>query len=200
VRQYGALAKVGEVVDELRVGPDEAPHEISADGIADQTERRRELLAIVWTETYGLSPKDGNDQTRAHLQAVVTNLAAVAKQRGFGYKLAKRLAPRSDNDPETAAYSALRATANAVADTKWVPQIALPARAVLWEINDNGAPRRDPALPASAAWIYESEATAAGFLSEVSRRSGAGEPLTSRATSGSAVSQDLISKAKLYPG
>jgi hypothetical protein len=122
----------------------------------------RELLAIVWGETWGLSPKDGNDQTRAHLQAVVTNLAAAARQRGLAYKLTKRLAPRSDDEAETAAYNAMRPTANAVVGETWLPQIPLPARAALWEINDNGAPRRDPALPDSAAWIFGSDAKAGG--------------------------------------
>jgi hypothetical protein len=122
----------------------------------------RDLCAIVWGETWGLSPKDGNDQTRTRLQAVIAKLAVAAKQRGLDYQLKRKLAPRADDAEAMAVYGPMTSTADAAASGKWRPEIALPARAVLWEINEGGSPRRDGALPKPAAWIFGSESKAGG--------------------------------------
>ncbi|WP_316189802.1 hypothetical protein [Bradyrhizobium sp. SZCCHNS1054] len=123
----------------------------------------RDVIAIVWGETRGLSPRiSGDDQARARLQAVITKLANSAKQRGLDHMLTRMRAPPSDNYPERAAFDTLCATANLVADEQWTSPTPLPARAALWEINDSGAPRRDPALPKFASWIYETGATSGG--------------------------------------
>jgi hypothetical protein len=122
----------------------------------------RDLYAIVWGETRGLSPKDSSDQTRTRLQAVIAKLALAARQRNLDYQFKRSPAPRADDVLAMAAYSPMLATVDAAASGTWRPEIALPARAVLWQLNEGGFPQRDGALPKSAAWIFATDAKAGG--------------------------------------
>src|SRR5262245_43958902 len=107
----------------------------------------RDLLSIVWGETSGLRPKDGADAARARLQTVVAKLAAAAKRRGMDGRLRRTPAPRADDPAALAAYAAMEKTVDAVEADTFRPDTPLPARAVLWEVNGQGLPRRDKPLP-----------------------------------------------------
>ena len=122
----------------------------------------QQLLAIVWGETSGLAAKDRNDQTLARLHAVVAKLAAAAQRRGLGGNLKQQLAPRADDAAAMVAYNAVSSTVNAVDTNTYRTEIELPARAVLWEVNENGAPPRDNLPPTSVAWMFDADVTSGG--------------------------------------
>src|ERR1017187_6873043 len=108
----------------------------------------QDLLDIVWGEISGLAAKDGSDETLARLEAVIAKLAAAAKQRGLDKDFERKLAPRRSERLAVAAYDALTSTVSAVEAGTWgPPDVALPNRAVLWEINESGMPPRDRAPP-----------------------------------------------------
>jgi hypothetical protein len=116
----------------------------------------RDLLTIVWGETSGLKPKDGNDATLARLHAVVAKLAANAKRRGLDGQLHKQAEPRAE-DPDFGAYAVMRSAVNAVGAGTWHSDTELPARAALWEITESGLPPRDRQPPETAAWILDDD-------------------------------------------
>jgi hypothetical protein len=116
----------------------------------------RDLLAIVWGETSALKPKDGQDATLARLHAIVGKLAAAAMRRGLDHQLARKPAPGAE-DSDFNSYVAMRSIVNAVDAGTWRSDVELPARAVLWEVTESGAPPRDRAPPQSAAWILDAD-------------------------------------------
>jgi hypothetical protein len=126
-------------------------------GMADQ-----ELLAIVWGETSGLAAKDRNDETLRRLHAVVAKLAATARRRGLSGDLKQLLAPRASDAASMVTYSAMASAVNAVETSAYHPEIELPARAVLWEVNENGVPPRDKVPPKSISWIFDADVTSGG--------------------------------------
>ncbi|NUU41566.1 hypothetical protein [Tardiphaga robiniae] len=122
----------------------------------------QELLAIVWGETSGLAAKDRNDETLRRLHSVVAKLAATAQRRGLGSKLKQLLAPRANDDVKMAAYNAVSSAVKSINADAYHPEIELPARAVLWEVNENGVPRRDKVPPKSVSWIFDANVTSGG--------------------------------------
>ncbi|UGY02526.1 hypothetical protein [Bradyrhizobium quebecense] len=118
---------------------------------------------IVWGEVSGLSAKDGNDQTLTRLEAVVAKLAVATKGKGLDKSFRRKLAPRASEKRALAAYNALTMTVDQVeAGTFGPPDVPLPNRAVLWEINESGMPPRDHPPPKAASWIFETGATHGG--------------------------------------
>lgn len=122
----------------------------------------RDVLSIVWGETSKLIAKSNANTDQARLYAVICKLAAAAKRRGLDGKLCKANAPPADNKPALEAYQAMNATVNAVDAGTWRSATPLPARAVLWEVNDRGFPRRDRSLPAAASWIFDQDVVQGG--------------------------------------
>ncbi|MGJ4912960.1 hypothetical protein ACQR10_29170 [Bradyrhizobium sp. HKCCYLRH2060] len=123
----------------------------------------QDLREIVWGEVSGLSAKDGSDQTLARLEAVVAKLAVATKGKGLDKDFKRKLAPRGSEEQALAAYNALKTTVDQVeAGTFGPPDVPLPNRAVLWEINESGMPPRDHSPPKAAAWIFETGAAHGG--------------------------------------
>lgn len=123
----------------------------------------QDLREIVWGEVSGLSAKDGSDQTLARLEAVVAKLAVATKGKGLDKDFKRKLAPRGSEEQALAAYNALKTTVDQVeAGTFGPPDVPLPNRAVLWEINESGMPPRDHSPPKAASWIFETGATHGG--------------------------------------
>ncbi|XUJ32238.1 hypothetical protein ACQ5SK_26730 [Bradyrhizobium japonicum] len=122
----------------------------------------QQLLAIVWGETSGLAAKDGSNQTLARLHAVVAKLAAAAQRRGLGGNLKQQLAPRANDAVAMVTYNAMSSTVSAVETNTYRAEMELPARAVLWEVNENGAPPRDNLPPTSVAWMFDADVTSGG--------------------------------------
>jgi hypothetical protein len=107
------------------------------------------LAGIVWAETAGLQPANGQAEVLAHLHAVVATLASRAIAAGTASQFRNPVALPVVGSPQ--AQTATAMTQNIDAALTNNPG-NLPNRAVLWQITGNG--QLDVAtLPDSAQWI-----------------------------------------------
>ncbi|GAA0002629.1 hypothetical protein BRDID11002_26300 [Bradyrhizobium diazoefficiens] len=90
---------------------------------------------------------------------MVAKLAAAAQRRGLGGNLKQQLAPRANDAVAMVTYNAMSSTVSAVETNTYRAEMELPARAVLWEVNENGAPPRDNLPPTSVAWMFDADVT-----------------------------------------
>jgi hypothetical protein len=117
----------------------------------------RDTVSIVWGETSALKPKpqQDSDKLMERLRAVVAKLAAAANHSGLDSMLHKEQAPGVDNDDAAQAYKQVEQVAGDVEANTFRSDTPLPARAVLWEVADNGSPRHPQEVPAAATWILD---------------------------------------------
>ena len=112
----------------------------------------RDISAAVWGETSALKPRNGDPQTLKRLHAVVAQLALKAKARGQLGNFRKAAAPAVDQ-PEAATYQDMIATIDLVEAGTLALPVALPSRAVLWEVDEQGVPRANRPKPIGGDWF-----------------------------------------------
>jgi hypothetical protein len=119
------------------------------------------LAGIVWAETAGLQPANGQAEVLARLHAVVATLASRAIAAGTASRFRNPVALPVVGSPQAQMATAMTRNIDAALNNN---PGDLPNRAVLWQITGNGQPRLDVAtLPDSAQWITVDQTATSDF-------------------------------------
>ena len=120
----------------------------------------KKILNIVWAETSRLVAADGSAGPKARAQAVVGVLAQHAADLGSTANFTEARALPKSGTPGGNRVEEMRTVVEAAVASGQYAGVALPKRAVIWEVTATGEPREsERKLPKWASWIKDGAPT-----------------------------------------
>jgi hypothetical protein len=120
----------------------------------------KKILNIVWAETSRIIAADGSAGTKARAQAVVGALAQRAAGLGSTANFTEARALPEAGTPGADRVEEMRTVSDTAVASGQYGGVALPKRAVIWEVTPTGEPREsERQLPKWARWIKDGAPT-----------------------------------------
>jgi hypothetical protein len=132
------------------------------------------IIRIVWAETARLMPAEGSPPTtKARLEAVVGALTQRDAELGATANYARAAALPEATSPGGDRVEAMRNVVETAIASQQHGDVALPRRAVIWEVNNTGEPREsERRLPKWATWVRDGAAARSSDFTVEGDRSG----------------------------